>query len=65
LRGWPENRTARSLGFSQYVGDFVWRANVVSQFDARSAVTPKSSPQTKDHPAGLEEAHLIVWLMST
>src|SRR6266571_1538470 len=50
-------------GFGQYGADLLGRADVVGELDPGSAVTPERRPQAEDHPAGLEEADLIIGLL--
>ena len=59
----PDDRTSSSLGFVQHLGYFFNRTHVVSQLDPRSTMATESSPQAKDHPPGLKEAHLVIGLL--
>ena len=56
---------ARTLGIVERGTDFVGRVDVVSEFNARRAMTAKGRPKRKHHPAGLKKANLIVGLFAT
>lgn len=64
LGGRPNDTSACPLRFRQHNVDFLWRTDIVSEFDAWSTMTAEGRPEAEDHPAGLEEAHLFVWLLS-
>ena len=52
-----------AIGLGEQGGDIPRRAHVVGELDARRAVAAERGPQAEDHPAGLEEAHLVVGLL--
>ncbi len=60
----PHDGPPGSFGIRQNNLHFLWRADVVGEFDSGSTVTTESSPKTEHHPACLEEAHFIVGLLS-
>lgn len=61
----PHDRTSSSLRLVQHLGYFINRAHVVSQLDPGGTVATQSSPQAKDRPARLKEAHLVIGLLCT
>ncbi len=50
-------------GFVQDVGHFLGQVHVVRQLDPGSTVASESSPQSKNHAANLEKAHLVIGLL--
>src|SRR6266487_2636191 len=63
VSGRSHDGAARPLGLSKDRVNLLWRADVVSQLDPRGAVTTERGPQAEDHPAGLEEADVVVRLL--
>jgi len=57
-------RRTREFGFGKCRADLFWRTHVVRQFDSRSTMTAKSSPESKYHWTRLKETHLTVRLSS-
>lgn len=49
----------------QNLADFLRGSNIVSELDARRAMTSERGPKPEHHPTGLEEANLVVGLLGT
>src|ERR1700693_4498805 len=61
--GGAGDRRSRTDRRGEHGVDFLGRADVVRQLDARSALAAERRPQSEHHPAGLEEDHLFVGLL--
>ena len=61
----PNDRPSGLLSFVQHLGYVLRRVHVVSQLDPRGTVATQGSPQSKDDAASLEEADLVIGLLST
>jgi SAM-dependent methyltransferase len=65
VTGGTDNGAAGSLRLGQNDIDLLRGADIVRQLDPRCAMTPESRPESEHHPAGLEEADLVIGLLST
>ena len=60
----PHDLPAGPLSLGKYCRDLFGGSNILRQFDAGCAVPPECCPEPQDHAASLEEADLLVRLLS-
>ena len=53
-----------ALGLGQHGADFFGRSHVVGELDPGCAVTAERCPEAEDHSSGLEEADLVIGLVT-
>src|SRR5215217_8134993 len=60
----PHDLPAGLLSLGQYYGDLICGSNIVRKLYAGCPVAPKCRPEPQNHAANLEEADLLVRLLS-